>query len=402
VFVIAFLVGLSFCAAALPEEGEEEQAKHTFRLKYKEVDFSVHVDTRFGLEGREVDFKREPEFSGHDIVRWSLRRRSQAATEFIGFAWDSAAGKLYLDLNRNLDLTDDPNGIFEGKDGWFRDVRFDIERGSMRVPCVIDLAIRRDPRGWVSCDAFIRSVWQAEIELNGNKWWFAVQDDMDGEIDHRDRVLFRSNEESFRSVPNEVRGNLAQVPASETLVPPDSLPLMQRLSFDGASYDLELAFEPEETGAEVVATFTESDVPLGKLRMDGEYIKRLDYYRYDENGTFFVVVLDAPQASVKVPVGSYFRPLVFLDGGGSAGLFFAFSPEDLLIEEDKPATLKIGGPLTHRLTVNAYGNELRLSYKLLGAGGESYTPRERARERPPQFAIYKGNTKIASGSFEYG
>jgi hypothetical protein len=43
-----------------------------------------------------------------------------------------------------------------------------------------------------------------------------------------------------------------------------------------------------------------------------------------------------------------------------------------------------------------------LSYKLLGAGGESYTPRERARERPPQFAIYKGNTKIASGSFEYG
>ena len=156
----AFLLGLSFCAAAPSEEGEEERAKHVFRLKYKEVDFSLHVS--IPVEGREVVFGREPEFSGRDIARGPLRG-SQDQKEFIGYAWDSSTGKLYIDLNRNLDLTDDPDGIFESKDGWFKDIRFEIERGLVRIPCMIDLAIRRDPGGWVSCDAFVRSVWQAEI-----------------------------------------------------------------------------------------------------------------------------------------------------------------------------------------------------------------------------------------------
>lgn len=422
--LVAFLLGFSFCAAAPSEEGDEP-TRHVFRLKYKEVDFSLQVDTP--VEGNEVFFGREPKFSGRDIVRGPLRRFRQADMEFIGFAWDSSAGKLYLDLNRNLDLTDDPDGIFESKDGWFRDVRFDIERGSMRIPCMIDLAIRRTSGGWVSCEAFVRSVWQAEIELNGKKWWFAVQDNMDGEIDLRDCVVFRSSEESltsvltdgqidlrdylvFRSseesltsVLNEVRANLAQIRASEILEAPDSLPLMQRLSFDGASYDLELGFEYAEAGTELVATFTESDIPFGELRIDGKSIKRLVLQRQDEKGVSFVV-LDAPEANVKVPVGSYLSPTVFLDGGGSTGLFSASSPKGVLITEDKPAILKVGGPLTHRLTVNPRGNQLQLllSYKLLGAGGESYVPCERARERPPQLAIYKGDTKIASGSFEYG
>jgi hypothetical protein len=398
VFAIALLLGISFCAAA-PSEEVDEQAKHVFRLKYKEVDFSLHVDAP--VEGHEVVFKKEPEFGGHDIVRGPLRRRSQAEKEFIGFAWDSSAGKLYLDLNRNLDLTDDPDGIFESKDGWFRNVRFEIERGAVRVPCVIDLAIRRTRDGWVSCEAFVRSVWQAEIELNGKKWWFAIQDNMDGEIDLRDYVVFRSSEESFTSVLNEVRATLAQVRASEILEAPDSLPLMQRLSFDGASYDLELGFEYAEAGTELVATFTESDIPFGELRIDGKSIKRLVLQRQDEKGVSFVV-LDAPEANVKVPVGSYFSPMVFLDGGGSAGLFSAYSPKGVLISEDKPATLKVGGPLTHRLAVHRLGNTLQLDYRLSGVGDGSYTPRERARERPPQFAIYKGDTNIASGSFEYG
>ena len=34
------------------------------------------------------------------------------ASNSIAFAWDRTAGKLHLDLNRNLDLTDDPAGVF--------------------------------------------------------------------------------------------------------------------------------------------------------------------------------------------------------------------------------------------------------------------------------------------------
>jgi len=48
---------------------------------------------------------------------------------------------------------------------------------------------------------------------------------------------------------------------------------------------------------------------------------------------------------------------------------------------------------------------LNLTYRLIGAGGGDYKLWEywrTKRDWPPQFSIYQGERKIASGKFEFG
>jgi len=72
-------------------------------------------------------------------------------------------------------------------------------------------------------------------------------------------------------------------------------------------------------------------------------------------------------------------------------------------------TLKIGGSLQQKVIISRSGAVLDLTYRLLGAGGEEYSPHQSLpspqkseRPEPPQLSIYKADTKIHSGSFRYG
>jgi len=75
------------------------------------------------------------------------------------------------------------------------------------------------------------------------------------------------------------------------------------------------------------------------------------------------------------------------------------------MDEHRPAVLTMGGPLTNSISVARHGWNLNLTYRLIGAEGGDYRLWECDRTKsgsPPQFAIYNGNKKIASGKFEYG
>ena len=56
-------------------------------------------------------FRQEPESSSHHVFR-SLLHFGQDTNNPIALIWDQPKQKLYLDLNRNLDLTDDPGGVY--------------------------------------------------------------------------------------------------------------------------------------------------------------------------------------------------------------------------------------------------------------------------------------------------
>ena len=87
----------------------------TYPLKYRASGESESFS--LPLDKSEVRFKKEPAYEG-EVVR-SLLAVAPGGGEFIGFACDLQAKKLYLDLNRNLDLTDDPGGMFESNgDNW--------------------------------------------------------------------------------------------------------------------------------------------------------------------------------------------------------------------------------------------------------------------------------------------
>ena len=72
------------------------------------------------------------------------------------------------------------------------------------------------------------------------------------------------------------------------------------------------------------------------------------------------------------------------------------------MNDKTPVVLNVGGPLTNSVTAGRHGPDLRLAYLLVGAGGETYQMAKQDRSKPPQFAIYMGEKKIATGDFEFG
>ncbi len=110
-------------------------------------------------------------------------------------------------------------------------------------------------------------------------------------------------------------------------------------------------------------------------------------------------------ASVLVPVGSYNQPDILLEQNGVEAFCNSSQSQAggrISVDDRTPAVLDAGGPLTNSVIVSRHGQDLRLDYRLLGAGGATYQLVNRDYSRPPEFAIYKGDKKIASGKFEFG
>ena len=105
-----------------------------------------------------------------------------------------------------------------------------------------------------------------------------------------------------------------------------------------------------------------------------------------------------PEQTIELPAGEYRLQQARLRGYTYRR---RVSGHDwVTVGADKPATLKVGGPLVPTVKVQGQGRILRLSYELRGVGGETYTGGDRSK--PPTFAVYKGQKQIASGQFEYG
>ena len=116
-------------------------------------------------------------------------------------------------------------------------------------------------------------------------------------------------------------------------------------------------------------------------------------------------MLDQPADGVKIPTGSYNQAEVRLEQNGTAA--FANSGQVLgarriSVDDKTPAVLNVGGPLTNAVTASRHGQDLRLDYRLVGVGGDTYQLVNENRSHPPEFAVFKGDKQIASGKFEFG
>ena len=133
----------------------------------------------------------------------------------------------------------------------------------------------------------------------------------------------------------------------------------------------------------------------GELKLEGKYIRQLTLERREDRNR---VDFDQPGESIKVVVGKYLLREVQLEGGYACRIWSDANWVE--VGEDKPAVLKVGAPLKQIVKATRQGRVLSLDYKLLGIGGESYASPDRSK--PPAFTAYKGDKRIASGTFEYG
>jgi len=385
-YTVAILPILFSVNSALGQDAPTP-TKHVFNLEYMPNGFGLDVSV--DLWKQDMRFEKEPDFGQRHIVRGLLLTGTEEKYH-IGFAWDKTEGKLYIDLNRNRDLTDDPNGIFESVTPdmrytytCFEDIHLPIQFDSTHLEFVIQMSIYDFGYGRPHCQVQVLSGFQAEIELYGKKWLLKVADNMDGKIMRSDRIVL---------IPVEANMSLGYEQLSS------SIP--ETVFFDGRNYNISFEFQPGETAPLLQVNFLETESPMGELLLEGKFIKRLVL----EVGTS-LVLLDSPETNVSIPAGNYHWRNIFLDGG-EAGLFkvnrYARKADEISVSEGQSATLKIGGPLHNSVEVQRMGNVLTLKYKLVGVDGCSYESLRGRGDSAPTFAVYKKGNEIFSGKFEYG
>lgn len=135
------------------------------------------------------------------------------------------------------------------------------------------------------------------------------------------------------------------------------------------------------------------DSNLCELKLEGKFIQYIVLIDENNKGQ----TLNQSEESINLPEGTYRVGQIHLQGGY---VNYNYKRREITLTKDKPATLKIGGPLKQTLDVQRQGTILKLDYKLVGIGDESYTQNDRTK--PPQFAIYNGDKQIAAGQFQFG
>jgi hypothetical protein len=403
-----------------PADSQPSPGAVVVHLQYREVDYvplAREIEVTLG-----TTFSKEPAFKSGNVFR-GLFKLGADTNQFVPFAWDMDRQQLYLDLNRNRDLTDDPAGVLKGGgEGLqlFRSVRlpFPSREGTYQV--LVDAHVF-EQEGKPRVFLYVRSLWEGALELNGKKWYVAVIERADGRVgpavsptEISDRMVLRPWAEREQSClwwhatlplvhaldhvklvtfPYRYAGN------AEVF---DAFNLPARLFFQRQAYRLDYRVERSDGVANLALSLTPVQAPLGKVHMAGEFIRRVVL----DNGMApdgFTAVLDRPAGAVEAPVGDYARQLVLLQREGFTNVAAGIGTNRLSVAAAEVARLRAGGPLTNQVEVESTeAGTVSLRYRLVNDGGMGFHLAFRDEQKPPGLEIRQEGRLVGSGSFEYG
>jgi hypothetical protein len=359
----------------------------TASLDYQDANFSF-VNEGLSVDLKSAPFKKEPTLSRGKVLRGTWQLGPKPGNQ-IAFVWDRSARKLYVDLNRNLDLTDDPGGVYSSGAGGvdyfqlFSNVKLPLQAGSSSRTMLADLSCY-DYGQRPNFAAGLHSFWQGKVILQGKEWQVGLLG-----LSSAQGTSFEGGHLLLRPWPERTRlfslynGSQAAVPFSS------------KVFFGDRAYGLQCT--GQDTG-HVQIQFTEQTPKLGELKIAGSFVQRATL-----SGGPYQVILDQPEGVTKVPAGKYTTAQVSLRRGDTeAYLEQQFqSVGRITVSEQTPTVLQAGGPLTNSVSVARRGKSLALNYQLTGLGG-SYQLANQDRAHPPEFTVYHGDKKVSSGKFEFG
>jgi len=409
--------------AQTPASTEPLSAAPIAHLQYRDVDFAP-LAWEVGVE-RGATFSQEPVYSGPGVFRGLLRLGGDTNV-FMPFAWDERLRRLYLDLNRNRVLTDDPAGVFTAADGGlqlFKGIllEFPSKQGPYQVRMDAHVFEQGTKGGDVRVFLYVRSLWDGAVELNGKKWYVAVIDRPDGRLgpavaakETSDRMVLRPWAERDKpflwwhatlpymhaldhvklvTFPYRHAGN------AEVF---DAFNLPANLFLEGRAYRLDCRFERTGTRAGLALSFQQFQAPLGRLHLSGDFIQRivLDGVNSPDG---FTTVLDAPPADVEVPVGMYARQLVLLQRPGGTNFAVGLGTNRLAVTQTNETRLDAGGPLQNKVEIaRASGGTVSLQYRLANAGNIGFHLVFQNQKAQPQLTIRQAEAEVERGRFEFG
>lgn len=371
---LVFVAVVCFALAALAWAGETA-APASNRLVLEpgpSPALRINFDFRFG--NALPPFEKEPALPGKELARGRIP--TVPPTWFLRNVTDK---ELYLNLDHNRDFVTGRLATHRSVHAGhvvFGGLRVDTVQGDMVIPYTVDMyTYEHGCTGWL----WVRSGWASSLELDGRQWRFGIVDNLDGRIG-KDDILYLRNKQRTNAM------DLLTVS-----------PVPKRLYLAGHALDLDFAFKPAGGRVMLEAALTENRPPLGALNLEA---KGCDYLLLQNAAA--AAILDVTAGPVSVPAGEYrvvdcvLTPIRELRPVPT----FAGFDAKVSVESGQAASLRLGLPLRSAAVVSREANLLRVTYQLLGAGGERYSYFSLAK--PPRFSIYKGPLQLTGGRLPFG
>jgi len=368
--------------------GNSANLPRQLELRQEVVPYEVER-ANWSLNQTNGPFLKEPELSPRLVMRRVLRFGKDTNNAFA-LIWDQPKHKLYLDLNRNHDLTDDPTGVFTSTNKpssqRFTGVTLPLKTADGLLPATLDLHLSSDAqRSWLHVQLVSRSLWQGRVRVGNENWQVVVADDL---LNTRGPaagqfLLLR---------PWEVRTNRVYITTSIW----GTMDFPQRLFWMGQAIQVERRFEADGEKPVCTVTLTPQQPPSTDLKLSGKFLSYAIFH--ETNG--YMLVLRGSEQPVKVPKGVYTLDAAWLKKGSAEA--YRTDRHPFILNANAATNLVLGGPLTNRVMLQRSGRKLFMNRELKGADGEVYNLVNRDRNLPPEFAVYRGGRKVFTGSFQYG
>jgi len=385
------LVARAQAPASLPSAPTTNPAVY---LDYRELGYSAAT---FGLTPafQAAPFKKEPDLGGRSVTR-GVFKFGNSSEQFVPFILDAAQARLYLDLNRNQDLTDDPNGVFTSAEkpanAYYHSYRkipltFKTPEGMQKALVDIGIYSYGNP---VTVQVECRYCWEGKVVFQGRDYQLALVDQLSGKLGSPEGGFLALRPWADRDQPLSVQsGSL------------EGFPFTRDLFFAGQSYRLDWSLLQQDGGLRYRVSVNPRAAELGDLKLTGQHIHRLLLTR--DGNPSLTVVLDSPNPLEQVPRGVYHYDLTLKAGAAEAHPVKAWGPAAnprVSVAGTNAAILAAGGPLTNTVTANRNGKNLALNYRLVGADGQAYELQGQRKE--PQWAVLRAGKQIDSGQFQFG
>ncbi|MGD1083298.1 MAG: hypothetical protein ABSA47_00950 [Verrucomicrobiota bacterium] len=431
--VLAFLLSLGNAGwNGARAQSSPPPAATVAHLEYREVDFAPVATEISILPG--ARFKKEPAFTGSSVFRGFFCLGTNTNL-FVPFAWDNEHRKLYVDANRNLDLTDDaPGGYSAGGAGLelFRGVRLQFPSPQGDYQVLVDAHVFGQvagPAGKPRVFLYVRSLWEGGVELDGKKWYLAVVDGLNGRIGPAtslrqvsDRMILRPWEQrnepflwwhaTLENIHSLAHVKLVTFPyryAGNAEVY-DAFNLPENLFVQDRAYHLDYHAEAGNGPANLTVAFNPAQPALGKLRVNGQYLQRVVLDGGTSPGGFTAILDSVPPdragaaagMDVQVPVGLYPRQIVLLRRATRTNLAVGLATNQIVITETNTSVLTAGGPLNNSVRIQPASGEVIMDYELTNASGILFHLARQDEKAPPRFEARQGDKLVAQGTFEFG
>ncbi len=277
VFVLAALLWLGETGSAagaqdLSTPAASATSARSVYLEYRELDsatFSLHEDVP--VVSQSTPFWREPDFSHRKVVRGTLKF-GDSSEHFVAFILDLVQGKLYLDLNRNLDLTDDSGGVYSCQPRFsfsssigFHNVRLTFKTLMGLHPALLDLwffDFGKTNQPGVSVNR--RFMWEGKLGFKGQDWQVGLVDSLQGRIGAADGAVLLLRPWSARNQTHPAQAGAL-----------DLLGFSRHLFFAGQTFHVDWAYIPQDNQPKYRLDFRPQPTELGRLRLTGKFIQRL-------------------------------------------------------------------------------------------------------------------------------